>query len=396
MNYKKDFPMLQQKIDGKDFIYLDSAATSQKPQVMIDMQTYFYEKINANYGRGTYWCADKVSKEYEETRALVAQFFGAQQHEIAFTKNATESLNIVAYSWALEHVKQGDEIIVSEVEHHSNLLPWQMVAQKNGAILKIIDVNKDGVITPGMLADAMTSKTKLVSLFHVSNILGSKNDIASLAQIVKKSQAKLCVDGCQNAGYEMIDVKKLGVDFYVWSAHKMLGPSGLGGLYVHESVHGQLQPFMYGGGMVLSGGYQTSEYKMFPYGFEAGTPCIAQVIAYKAAIQYLQKVDFAQLKTELKKMVDYAHQELVKLSDIVIMSAAHSDHIVTFYAKEYHAHDVAAWLDKHAIAVRAGNHCTQPYHDKKRIVASVRLSVYLYNNLSDVEQAIECIKKMYV
>lgn len=387
--------MLQQEIEGKDFIYLDSAATSQKPQVMIDMQTYFYEKINANYGRGTYWCADKVSREYEETRALVAQFFGAQSHEIAFTKNATESLNIVAYSWALDHVGQGDEIIVSDVEHHSNLLPWQMVAQKNGAVLKIIDVNQDGVITPEMLEKVMSAKTKLVSLFHVSNVLGSKNDIAALAFVAKKQGAKFCVDGCQNAGYEMIDISKLGVDFYAWSAHKMLGPSGLGGLYVHESVHAALKPFMYGGGMVIQGKYDQSEYKIYPYLVEAGTPCIAQVIAYKAAIQYLQKVDFAELKKELKKMVDYAHHELQKISDIVVLSVQQSDHIITFYAKEYHAHDVAAWLDKHAIAVRAGNHCTQPYHDKKKIIASVRLSVYLYNDLSDVQKAIDCIKKMY-
>lgn len=388
-NYKDDFVIFDQKVNGNSFIYLDSASTSQKPHQVIDAEVSFYETYCANVGRGIYSFAEASTYKYEQTRQLVAQFFNVQSHEIIFTKGATEGINLVMQSWARKNLVLGDEIIVSDLEHHSNLVPWQQLVDELGIRLIIAPTNEQGVITVEILSRYLSSRVKLMALFHTSNVTGSTNDISELVKMAHEMNVKVLVDACQSAAQQRIDIKQLGCDFLVCSSHKMLGSTGLGILYVKDAMYSQMRPYQFGGGMVASVSYGTSSYRQAPHGFEAGTPPIAQVISFSEAIRYLEEVDFDAYHAHNRHLVDLLHAYLQTVSHVKVISVAQSCHIVTFYSTKYHAHDVAAYLDQFGIAVRAGNHCAQPYHDKKGIVASVRISLYLYTSLQDIQTCIE-------
>lgn len=390
-NYKDDFVIFDQKINGYPFIYLDSASTSQKPHQVIDAQNAFYETYCANVGRGIYSFAEASTYKYEHTRKLVADFFNAQPHEIIFTKGATEGINLVMQSWARKNLSLGDEIIVSDLEHHSNLVPWQQLVDELGIRLIIAPTNQQGVITPEILRSYLSSRVKLLAIFHTSNVVGSTNNIAELVKIAHEMKVKVLVDACQSAAQQRIDIKQLECDFLVCSSHKMLGSTGLGILYVKDIMYQEMRPYQFGGGMVSAVSYGSSSYKSGPHGFEAGTPPIAQVISFAEAIRYLEEVDFDAYHEYSRKLVDMLHAYLKTVSHVHIISAQNSSHIVSFYSTKYHAHDIAAYLDQFGIAVRAGNHCAQPYHDKKGISASVRISLYLYNSLEDIQT---CIQKL--
>jgi cysteine desulfurase / selenocysteine lyase len=388
-NYKDDFVIFDQKVNGHHFIYLDSASTSQKPHQVIDAEVSFYETYCANVGRGIYSFAEAATYKYEQTRQLVAQFFNVQSHEIIFTKGATEGINLVMQSWARKNLVLGDEIIVSDLEHHSNLVPWQQLVDELGIRLIIAPTNEQGVITPEILSRYLSSRVKLMALFHTSNVTGSSNDIQELVKMAHEMNVKVLVDACQSAAQQRIDIKQLGCDFLVCSSHKMLGSTGLGILYVKDTMYSQMRPYQFGGGMVSAVSYGASSYRQAPHGFEAGTPPIAQVISFSEAIRYLEEVDFDAYHAHTRHLVDLLHAYLQTVSHVKIISVAQSCHIVSFYSTKYHAHDVAAYLDQFGIAVRAGNHCAQPYHDKKGIVASVRISLYLYTSLQDIQTCIE-------
>jgi len=383
---RADFPIFQQKIDGKPYIYFDSAATAQMPSVVMDAMVEYYQQYKANVDRGLYAFAEKTTLHYEQARAIVAKFIHAQVSEIIFTSGTTEGINMVAKIWAAHNLTSGDEIIISQVEHHSNFLPWQYLAEEKNIVLTIIPVDQDGQMDLRLYYAALSEKTKLVAIFHVSNVLGTTNDIPSIAAAAHQVGAKVLVDAAQSIAHQSIDVEQLDCDFLVFSGHKLYGPTGIGCLFLKKSIQKECYPYKFGGSMVYSAGYDESYWKNPPYCFEAGTPPIAQAIGLAAAIQYLyENISFSKLIEHEHALALRAAQGLKALGFHLLQSAG-SGHIVTFYHASIHSHDIAMYLDSHGIAVRAGNHCVQPYHEKLKIDATVRISFGVYNTMAEVEQ----------
>lgn len=391
---KKDFPLLQKKI-----IYFDNAATSQKPQHVIDAMTHFYESQNSTIHRSVYSFGEQATTLYEQARAKVAQFINADVHEVIFTKGATESINAVATGWALQHLKSGDEILLTQMEHHSNLLPWQYVTQRTGAVLKFISVLPDGTLDMNSLDQLITKKTKLVSCVHVSNALGTHNDIATIIKKAHAQGAKVLIDAAQSIAHQKVDVKKLNCDFLVFSGHKMMGPTGIGILYLKKELHDQMQPYEFGGGMVYEVDFTHASWLKAPHKFEAGTPPIAQAIGLGAAIDYLNThIDFKKLQEHEAQLCRVLVEGLQQNSKIHILGPIAQlktqGHLVSFVVKDMHAHDVATYLSNHGICVRAGHHCAQPLAKLMNIQASVRASFYAYNTLEEVEHFLQIVAKL--
>lgn len=393
---RKDFPLLNKKINNKDLIYFDNAATSQKPQEVINAVTHFYESQNSTIHRAVYAFGEQATTLYEQARATVAEFINADQHEIVFTKGTTEGINAVAAGWALEHLKQSDEILLTQMEHHANLLPWQQVAKKTGAVLKFIPVLSDGTLDMSSLDQLITKKTKLVSCVHVSNALGTHNDIEAIIAKAHTVGAKVLIDAAQSVAHQKIDVKKIKCDFLVFSGHKMLGPTGIGILYIKKDLHDKMQPYEFGGGMVYEVDYTSASWLKAPHKFEAGTPPIAQAIGLAAAIKYIQKnSNFELLQKHEAKLCSTLIDGLQKNKKITILGPVEQlkthGHLVSFVVKGMHAHDVATYLSNYGICVRAGHHCAQPLVKLMGIQASVRASFYAYNTLEEVEKFLEVI-----
>ncbi len=393
---RKDFPLLQKKINNKPLIYFDNAATSQKPQAVIDAMTRFYESQNSTIHRAVYAFGEQATTLYEQARSTVADFINADETEIIFTKGATESINEVATGWALRNLKAGDEILLTQMEHHANLLPWQQVVQKTGAVLKFIPVLPDGILDLSRLDELLTKKTKLVACIHVSNALGTHNDIQSIIARAHAQRAKVLIDAAQSVGHQKIDVKKMGCDFLVFSGHKMLGPTGIGVLYVKKDLHEQMQPYEFGGGMVYEVDFTHATWAMAPHKFEAGTPPIAQAIGLAAAIEYLKKnIDFQELQkheAHLCATLIKGFQTNPKIRILgPIDQLSRQGHLVSFVVEGMHAHDVATYLSNHGICVRAGNHCAQPLAKLMKSESSVRASFYAYNTRQEVEKFLELI-----
>lgn len=394
---RKDFPLLlQKKINGNSLIYFDNAATTQKPQHVIDTIAHFYELQNSNIARAVYAFGEQTTTLYESARVTVAEFINADVHEIVFTKGTTESINTVAMGWALVHLKAGDEIVLTQMEHHSNILPWQYVAKKTGAVLKFIPVLSNGTLDMSKLDQVITKKTKLVSCVHISNALGTHNDIGT---IIKKSHAqgaRVLIDAAQSMAHQSIDVKKLHCDFLVFSGHKMLGPTGIGVLYITKDLHEQMEPYEFGGGMVYEVDFTHATWAKAPHKFEAGTPPIAQAIGLAAAIEYVKKnIDFEKLKKHEAHLCQALIAGLQKFPKIHILGPVEqlkeTGHLVSFIVQDMHAHDVATFLSNYGICVRAGHHCAQPLAKALNIPASVRASFYAYNTLEEVEKFLEVI-----
>jgi cysteine desulfurase / selenocysteine lyase len=396
---KKEFPIFDQKVHGHPFIYFDSASTAQVPQSVLDAMVRYYATFKANVGRGVYSFAEQATQEYEQVRAKVAKFIGAKNNEIVFTSGATESINLVARAWVFQHLQQGDEILISAVEHHSNFLPWQQLALQKKLVLKIAPVTDAGIIDLKEFKKLLSVKTKFVSIVHTSNVTGGTNDVAALAKMAHDVGAKVLIDAAQSVAHQAIDVAKIDCDFLAFSGHKLFGPTGVGVLYVAQSMIDQMQMQQFGGGMVFSVDKTDSEFKEFPHCFEVGTPNIAGVIGLGAAIDFVQKnIDFEKLAKHETSLVQFLQQGLQSLPDINILSFeptnnAHS-HLVAFYSTTHHAHDIAAHLDRFGIAVRAGHHCVQLFHKEKNINASVRVSFSVYNTEQEVEFFLKCLKRL--
>lgn len=393
---KKDFPLLGKKINNHSLIYFDNAATSQKPQAVIDAITHFYESQNSTIHRAVYAFGEQATTLYEQARSTVAEFINADVHEIVFTKGATESINAVATGWALVHLKPGDEILLTQMEHHANLLPWQQIAKRTGAVLKFISVLSDGTLDISTLDQLITKKTKLVSCVHVSNALGTHNDIETIVAKAHTVGAKVLIDAAQSVAHQKIDVKKINCDFLAFSGHKMLGPTGIGVLYIKKDLHDQMQPYEFGGGMVYEVDFTHATWAKAPHKFEAGTPPIAQAIGLAAAIDYINKhIDFKKLKSHEAQLCAALIEGLQKNSKIRILGPIEqlkeNGHLVSFVVEGMHAHDVATHLSNHGICVRAGHHCAQPLAKVMGIPASVRASFYAYNTLEEVEKLLEII-----
>lgn len=397
-NWRSDFPIFSQKID-RPFIYFDNAATTQKPQVVLEAMQQFYAHHNANIHRGLYGVAENATSQYEAVRAQVARFLNAaSSQEIIFTHGTTDSINTVALIWARHAIQAGDEIVISMLEHHSNFVPWQELAREKNALLKIIPVTPEGDLDYNAAQKLITARTKLVAVTHVSNALGIYIDVQRIVHMAKKVTAKVLIDGAQAVGFEPIDVQKLNCDFYVFSGHKILGPMGVGVLYIKQAVQSECRPYKFGGGMVHEVTSSTTSYLPAPHCFEPGTPAVAQVIGLGAALSYIQYVGIEVIQAHVAQLVAYCKAELKLIQGVTVLPATKTDsnstHIVSFIIKGIHSHDVAAALNAAGICVRAGHHCAQPLADALGYPAFVRLSFHLYNTQEEVAYFLQVLQKI--
>lgn len=398
--FRLHFPIFNQTINGFPLIYFDSAATAQVPLSVVEAMNAYYLSYKANVGRGVYTFAEKATSEYEQARAIIASFIGAQPTEIVFTSGATAGVNMIAQSWARHNLRASDEIIISAVEHHSNFLPWQELAREHGVIIKVAPVTQAGLLDMQKFTQLLSVKTKLVAIVHASNVVGGTNDIEKIVELSHHVGAAVLVDASQSIAHQAIDVRTLKCDFLVFSGHKLFGPTGIGVTFVRSSRIAEMNPSNFGGGMVFSVGEVVSQYRPFPHGFEAGTQNIAGVIGLRAAIDFVDKnVDFELLQVHETTLVQKMILGLSALPEVQILSfnpeksGSHA-HLVTFVSGKYHAHDIAAYLDQFGIAVRAGHHCVQLFHQACNINASVRISFSGYNTMQEVDFCLQKLREL--
>ncbi len=394
-NIKKDFPLLM----AQESSYLDSASTTQKPQHVIDAVVNSYTKYNANPGRGIYDLAEQATKEYEDARKAVAEFIGAQPSEIIFVRGATEGINYIAHGWARDHLKKGDEIVLSQLEHHANLLPWQRIAKETGAELVFIPILQNGMLDMKAAEKLITPNTKLVAITHESNVIGTPVDVTAITKRAHAVGARVLVDACQSVPHKKVDVKKIGCDFLTFSGHKMLGPTGIGVLYIKKDVQDEMQPLSLGGGSVREVAWNSHTLADAPEKFEAGSPSLAQVVGLHAAVNYLQKnAPFDQLKQHEADLTAYAISELEKLPYVKVYGPLEilkkEGHSVTFTVDGMHAHDVAAYLNQQGVQVRAGHFCAQPLARLLGYDAAIRASFYCYTQKKDIEKLVAAIQSI--
>ncbi len=402
MDFKKlrsDFPILSQKVNGYSLVPCDNASTTHKPQSVIDTLVQFYTTTNANIYRGIHLFAEQATHMYEQARKKVADFIGAYPEEVIFTRGCTAGINFVVATWGEMHIKAGDEIVITELEHHANLLPWQCLAQKKGAILKFIPVFPHGLLDLSNLESIITSKTKMVSIIHVSNAVGTHVDIATIIVHAKKVGACVLIDAAQSVAHQKINVHAIDCDFLVFSGHKLLGPTGIGVLYIKKDMHNDVPPYEVGGGMVENADYENATWRQAPYKFEAGTPPIAQAIGLGAAIDYLHNnIDFDELLSYEAALCTRLIDGLSKIKQVTLLGPIQelkkNGHLVSFLVEGMHSHDVAAFLDSRGISVRAGHHCAQPFAKKMGYDASVRVSFYFYNTIEDVDKIVQAISEL--
>lgn len=392
-NFKNDFPFLQTKKNGSPFIFLDSAATTPKPQCVIDAITNAYTYHSAPVHRGIYTAAEETTTQLEETRKATAQFFNARsEKEIIFTSGTTESLNLVAFGFFAHQLKKRDQIVISALEHNANVIPWQQIAKKTGATLRYIPVTKTGDLDYDDLDLVMTKGTKIVSITHASNAIGTLVDINRIIKKAKDIGALICIDAAQTAAHIPIDVQQLDIDFLACSSHKLYGPYGVGILYAHKRTHDQFLPLRFGGGIVSNITHKSASLLPVPNRLEAGTPAIAEIIALKTALDYITEHRNYIEENELA-IFKYLLTELEKITNIHIIGSAPKLHTVSFTINGHHAHDIAALLDQHNIAVRAGTHCAHIVSQIMNYTSSVRVSIGMYTEKSDIDRLIEVLKK---
>src|SRR3989338_2455702 len=392
---RKDFPIFNRKINGRPIIFLDSASTTQKPVQVINAIKYYYENYNANIHRGIYKISEEATSAYEESHKKTGKFINGKWNEIIFTKNTTESLNLLAYSLGMK-LKKGDEIVISRMEHHSNLVPWQQIAKLKGLKLKYIELTKDWQLDMGNAEKTITEKTKIVSVAHVSNVLGTINPVREIGKIAHDNGALFAIDGAQSVPHITIDVNKLDADFFCFSSHKMLGPTGIGVLYGKEEILEQMNPFLYGGDMIREVGYYNTTFNNLPWKFEAGTPNIAGGIAFGYAIDYLKKIGMDSIRNHEKRLTDYAYTMLHEIEDLEIYGPDKDSRagVIAFNIKKIHSHDIADILNRENICIRSSHHCAMPLHRLLGVQGSARISFYLYNQKEEIDKLIEGLKKV--
>ncbi len=394
-NVKKDFPLLR----DNNITYLDSGATTQKPEYVLNSISNFYETSNANPHRGAYGLSIKATEVYEQTREKIAKFIGAKHsEEIIFSKNATESLNLIAYSYGLENLGVGDEIVISIMEHHSNLVPWQKVSKKTGSKLNYMYINENFEISDEEIEEKITDKTKIVGITHVSNVLGTINNIEKIIKYAHKKGAVVVVDASQSIPHMQIDVSKLDCDFLVFSGHKMLAPLGIGVLYGKREILNKMTPFLMGGDMIEYVYEQDTTFAPLPNKFEAGTQNVEGVIGLGAAIDYIQNIGYDRISKIEEEVVSYAREELSKLDFLTLYMTKNSlnhSSVISFNIDGVHPHDVASILDSQNVCVRSGNHCAQPLMRYLKIDSTCRASFYMYNTKEDVDNLVLALEKAY-
>ena len=393
---RKDFPILNEKVNGKGLIYLDNAATSQKPKEVIDSLVSYYEKYNSNVHRGVHTLSIKATDEFEKSRIKIQKFINAKSsNEIIFTRNASESLNLIAYSWGKDNISSGDEIYITPFEHHSNIVPWQMLCKEKEAILKYLPLNNNGDIDIERFSKEISNKTKLVSVTHMSNVLGTVLPLKEIIELAKKYKAVTVVDACQSVPHMPVDVQNIDSDFLCFSGHKMLGPTGIGVLHGKEEILNEMSPFLYGGDMISEVTYEESKWNELPYKFEAGTPNIADSIALGVACEYLEKVGMENIWNHEMELGDYTVNRISELDKFKILGNRSKElrgGVVSFVHEDIHPHDIGSLLDGYGIAIRTGHHCAMPLVRSYGVVAASRASFYLYNNKDEVDKLVEGLK----
>jgi len=394
---RKQFPILDQEVNGKPLVYLDSSATSQKPLQVIEAIEKYYREINSNVHRGVHTLGTRATDAYEGAREKVRKFINAKStQEVIFTRGTTTSINTVAASYAAANVKEGDEIVITYMEHHSNIIPWQQVARRTGAQLKYIPLQEDGTISLDDVRAAITPNTKIVSVMHVSNVLGVINPVKEIAQIAHENGAVMVVDGAQSAPHMKIDVQDLDCDFFAFSGHKMCGPTGIGVLYGKKHLLENMEPIEFGGEMIDFVHLYESTWKELPWKFEGGTPIIAGAVGLGAAIDFLNEVGLDNIAEHEHKLAAYALEKMSAVEGMTVygpLDAAKRAGLVTFNISDVHPHDVATVLDAEGIAVRAGHHCAQPLMRWLKASATARASFYLYNTEEDIDKLVEGLVK---
>lgn len=395
MNFKDEFPILQER----KISYLDSGATTQKPQCVIDAIESYYKECNANPHRGAYSLSIEATEKYESTREKIAKFINARnREEIIFSKNATESLNLIAYSYGLDNLKKDDEVVLSIMEHHSNLVPWQYVTKKTNSKLKFMYINKDYELSKEEIESKITDKTKVVGITHVSNVLGTINNVKEIIKYAHKKGAVVIVDASQSIPHMKIDVQDLDADFLVFSGHKMFAPLGIGVLYGKKELLNKMTPFLMGGDMIEYVYEQNTTFAPLPNKFEAGTQNVESVIGLGAAIDYIEKIGYKEIQNVEEAITKYAVNELSKLDFLELYITPHSENhssVISFNIKGVHPHDVASILDSNGVCVRSGNHCAQPLLRYLGMDSTCRASFSIYNTKEDVDNLVEALKKAY-
>lgn len=394
--FRKDFPILSEKVHGKTLVYLDNAATTHKPLAVIEALDRYYKEYNSNIHRGLHLLSEKATAAYEAARVKVQKFLNAaDSKEIIFTRGATEGINLVAQTWGRKNVTAGDEIIISAMEHHSNIVPWQMLCGEKGAQLKVAPFNQTGELVIDELKKLFTDKTKLLAITHVSNALGTVNPIAEIIQFAHSRGVKVLVDGAQSVPHAVVDVKALDCDFYVFSGHKIYGPTGIGVLYGKYALLDAMPPYQGGGDMIASVTFEKTTYKKPPYKFEAGTPHIAGVIGLGAALDYVSAIGLDAIAAHEHELLVYGIQKLSEIKGLqIIGTAKHKAGVLSFTLGEIHPHDIGTILDREGVAIRAGHHCAQPVMDIFNIPATARASFGLYNTQAEIDALVKAIHKV--
>ena len=391
---RQDFPALRQQVYGKNLIYFDNGATSQKPQMVLDAINQYYSKDNANIHRGVHHLSQKATNEYEEAREIIRRFINAEKkEEIIFTKGTTDGINLVANSFG-ELLSAGDEIIISAMEHHSNIVPWQMLAERKKLVLKVIPINKRGELIMEDFRNMLSSKTKLVAVTHISNSLGTINPVEEIIEAAHTVGAKVLIDGAQSVQHTKVDVTAMNCDFFVFSGHKVFGPTGIGVLYGKEAILDEMPPYQGGGDMIAKVTFERTTYNELPFKFEAGTPHIAGGICLGTALNYLDQFNSHELEEYERELTEYAQEMLETFENIrLIGTAKNKTSVVAFTVDGIHPFDIGTLLDKQGIAVRTGHHCTQPLMDFYQIPGTVRASFAFYNTREEIDQFITAVEK---
>ena len=390
------FPILNKKINNNQLVYFDNAATTQKPIQVIESINKYYSEYNANIHRGIHTLAEKATQEYEKTRKTVSKFINSRsEKEVIFTRGTTEGINLIASSFVKNFIKKGDEIIISEMEHHSNIVPWQMICEENGIILKTINVFENGEIDLDNFKELISNKTKFLSIVHTSNTLGTVNPIKEMIEICKKNNINTMIDGAQASAHSKIDVQDLNCDFFVLSAHKMYGPTGVGIVYGKEEILEKMPPYMGGGEMIKDVNFKKTTYNELPYKFEAGTPNIGDVIGFNEALSFINNIGLDNISLYEKELKNYASNSFNKIEGInIIGNSKNKIGIFSFIMDKIHYYDLGLLLDSKGIAIRTGHHCTQPLMDKFNLEGTARVSLAIYNTKNEIDYFVEKLKQL--
>jgi len=394
---RNDFPIFRKKINGKELVYLDNASTTQKPNSVIDSITDFYTNYNSNIHRAVYQLAEEATELYEHSREKIASFINVRPEEIIFTRNTTESINLIAHSWARTNLKKNDGIAITEIEHHSNIVPWQILSQEIGTRLEYVGIDDNGFLDLEYLIDLISKKkVKLVSLSHMSNVLGTIVPIERIVKIAHENDIPVLVDGAQSVPHMPVDVKKIDCDFLVFSAHKMLGPTGVGVLYAKKEFLEKMRPFMVGGDMIKEVFKFHTNYNEVPYKFEAGTPNIADVVGFGAAIDYLEKIGMENVRKHEIDLTEYALESILSMKYVTVYGPRDPNYrggVISFNIADIHPHDLATIMNDHGIAIRSGHHCAQVLMQRLDVPATYRASFYIYNTKEEIDKFVNAIKE---